>query len=134
MYRVAPPRQDALEGKGPQRRPQERLDRRLAEVAKAVGGGYCRLRMPLKLALAIRGTVAGRRLGALEGRGGGYPPPPLFQCISAPPPPLPQGSSPHPPPPPLQPQGLWAEQGQQAHTEWVTPDRYARPIWQSPEP
>ena len=31
---------DALEGKGPGRRPQERLDRRLEEVAKAVGDGY----------------------------------------------------------------------------------------------
>ena len=30
--------------------------------------------MPLKLALAVRGTVAGRRLGALEG-GAGVPPP-----------------------------------------------------------
>ena len=29
----------ALEGKGPQRRPQTRLDRRLEEVAEAVGGG-----------------------------------------------------------------------------------------------
>ena len=60
-----PPR-DALEGKGPQRR----LDRQLEEVAKAVGGGYCWLQMPLRLALAVRGTVAGRRLGALEGGGG----------------------------------------------------------------
>ena len=42
-----PPR-DALEGKGPQRRPQKRLDRRLEEVAKAVGGGYCRLQMPFE--------------------------------------------------------------------------------------
>ena len=33
---------DALDGKGPQRRPQRLLDRRLEEVAKAVGGGYCR--------------------------------------------------------------------------------------------
>ena len=33
---------DALEGKGPQRRPQEPVGRRLEEVAKAVGGGYCR--------------------------------------------------------------------------------------------
>ena len=56
---------DALEGKGPQRRPKKRLDRRLEEGAKAVGGGYCRLRMPLKLALGVRGTVAGHRLGAL---------------------------------------------------------------------
>ena len=61
-----------LQGKGPQklqRRPQERLDRRLEEGAKAVGGGYCRLQMPLRLALAVRGTVAGGRLGALEGIG-----------------------------------------------------------------
>ena len=65
----------ALEGKGPQRRPQKRLDRRLEEVAKAIGGGYCRLQMPLRLALAVRGTVAGHRLDALEG-GGGLPCPP----------------------------------------------------------
>ena len=43
----------ALEGKGPQRAPQRRLDRRLEEAAEAVGGGYCRLQMPLKLALAV---------------------------------------------------------------------------------
>ena len=60
-----PPSRDALEGKGPHRRPQRRLDRRLEEVAKAVGSGYCRLQMLLKLALAVRGTVAGHRLGAL---------------------------------------------------------------------
>ena len=41
------------------------------------GGCYCRLQMPLKLALGVRGAVARRRLGALEG--GGYLPP--FQCI-----------------------------------------------------
>ena len=74
---------DELEGKGPQRRPQRRLGRRLEEVAKAVGGGYCRLQMPLRLALGVRGTVAGHRLGALEeaGRGGGGGLPPPFQCI-----------------------------------------------------
>ena len=55
---------DVLEGKG-------RLDRRLEEVAEAVGGGYCRLQMPLKLALGVRGTVTGHRLGALDGGGGG---------------------------------------------------------------
>ena len=55
-------------------------------VRQAVGGGcqsswggYCRLQMPLKLAFAVRETVAGHRLGALEG--GGCPP---FQCIPAP--------------------------------------------------
>ena len=62
---------DALEGKGPRRPPQKRLDRRLEEVDTAVGGGWCRLPMPLKLALGTRATVAGHRLGALEG-GGGY--------------------------------------------------------------
>ena len=45
-------------------------------------GGYCRLPVPLKLALSVRGTVAGHRLGALGG-GGRLP---LFQCIPAPPP------------------------------------------------
>ena len=64
-FRCLSPPGDALEGK----RPQRRSDRRLDEVAKSVGGGYCRLQMPLKLALAVRETVAGHRLGALEGRG-----------------------------------------------------------------
>ena len=50
--------------------------RRLEEVAKALGGGYCRLRMPLKPALGVRGTVAGHRLGALEGAVVGEPTPP----------------------------------------------------------
>ena len=58
---------DAFEGKGPQRGPQRLSDSRLEEVAKAVGGGYCRLQMPLKLALAVKETVAGHRLGALKG-------------------------------------------------------------------
>ena len=69
-----PPR-EVLEGKGSERRPQQRLDRRLKEVAEAVGGGYCRLQIPLKLALGVRETVAGHRLGALE-RGGGATSPP----------------------------------------------------------
>ena len=64
----------ALEGKGPQRGPQRRLDRRLEEFAKVVGGGYCWLQMPLQLALGVRRTVAGRRLGALGGGGGSSPP------------------------------------------------------------
>ena len=64
---------DALEGKGPQRRPQRWLGRRLEEVAKAVGGGYCRLQMPLKPPFGVRGTAAGHRLGALEGGGEGFP-------------------------------------------------------------
>ena len=65
---------DALEGKGPQRRPQERLGRRLERVAKAFGGGYCRLQMPLKSALGVRGTAAGHSLGALEVGGVTFPP------------------------------------------------------------
>ena len=70
---------DALEGKGPQRRSQKRLDRRSEEVAEAVGGGYCRLQMPLKLVLAVRETVAVGRGWAPWRRGGGGLPP--FQCI-----------------------------------------------------
>ena len=54
-------------GHGPQGWPQRRLGRRLEEVAKAVGGGYCRLQMPFTQALAVRETVAGHRLGAVEG-------------------------------------------------------------------
>ena len=57
----------AIKGKGPQRQSQQRLDRRLEEVAKAVGGGYCRLQMQLRLALAVWETPAGHRLGALKG-------------------------------------------------------------------
>ena len=41
------------------------LDRRLEEVAKAVGGGYCRLQLPLRLAFAVRETLAGHRGGQL---------------------------------------------------------------------
>ena len=68
---------DASEGKGPQRRPQKWLGRRLEEVAKAVGGGYWRLQMQLKPALGVRDTVAGHRLGALFGGGGGGSPLPI---------------------------------------------------------
>ena len=49
---------------------------------KAVWGGYCRLQMPLKLALAVRGTVAGYRLGALEGGGDTSPPFPMRGGLS----------------------------------------------------
>ena len=73
-------------------------------VDKAVEGGYCRLRMPLKLASGFRGTVAGHRLGALEGGGCLSP----FQCIPAPKPciltsgrkpPIPCATAGDPPPP-----------------------------------
>ena len=66
---------DASEGEGPPRRPQRRLDRRLEEVAKAVGGGYQSVTNAIE-AGACRQGEAGRRLGALHG----VPPPPL-QCI-----------------------------------------------------
>ena len=82
-----PPPRDALEGKGPQRRPQKRFDWRLEEVAKAVGGGYCRLRMPLKPALGVREPVAGHGLGALEGGGTS----PASNASLPPPPPAPWG-------------------------------------------
>ena len=38
-----------------------RLGRRLEEVAEAVGGGYCRLQMPLRPALGVGETVRGDR-------------------------------------------------------------------------
>ena len=77
-------------------------------------GGYFRLQLPLRLALGVRETVAGQRLGALEGAGGGagVVPPPLSMhpgqgggsCQQAPPPaeqpralPLPLGAEPRPP-------------------------------------
>ena len=62
-----------MHAKGPVLHARAQLDRRLEEVAKAVGGGYCRLQMPLKLALGVRGTVAGHRLGVLERVWGGTP-------------------------------------------------------------
>ena len=40
--------------------------------------------MPLKLALAARETVAGRRLGALEGRGVPRPPLQMHRCPEGP--------------------------------------------------
>ena len=43
----------------------KRLGGRWEEVAKAVGGGYYRLQIPLKMALGVRETVAGHRLGFL---------------------------------------------------------------------
>ena len=49
-------------------------------VAEAVGGGYCWLQMPLRRAHAARETVAGHRLGALEGGGGGTSPPSNASC------------------------------------------------------
>ena len=48
-------------------------------LPKRLGGGYWRLQLPLKLALAVRRTVAGHRLRSWRGRGGDLPP---FQCIA----------------------------------------------------
>ena len=65
LFKFVPAPRHALEGRAPQRQPEERVDGRLQAVAKAVGGGYCRLQMPLRLALGVRGTVSGHRLGTL---------------------------------------------------------------------
>ena len=86
----------ALEGKGPPRRPQRRLDGRLEEVAKAVGGRL--LSVTNAVELGVRETPAGRRLGALEGTsppsnaslgvggwlGDGTPPPPQVVRLQMP--------------------------------------------------
>ena len=69
-------------GKGPQMRFQKRSDRRLEEVAKAVGGRYCRLQMPLSLAVAIGGGGEWLHIGWAPGREGGVTP--SFQCIAVP--------------------------------------------------
>ena len=66
---------DALEGKGPERWPQNRLGRRLEGFAKAVGGGYCRLHMPVKPALGCRGQWLG--VGWAPWKGGGIAGQPL---------------------------------------------------------
>ena len=63
--------QGSIRREGTSDAPQRQLDRRLEEVAKAIGGGYCRLQMPLTLALGVRDTVAGHKLGGLKGGGGG---------------------------------------------------------------
>ena len=85
FFTVPPPPRDALERKGPHRRPPAAVRQAVGGGCRGGWGGYCRLQMPLRLALGVRGTVAGHRLGALEG--GGTSPP--FQCIPAPPPPQP---------------------------------------------
>ena len=71
----------ALEREAPQRQPQKRLDRRLEEATKSVGGNYWRLQMPLKLALAARETLL--RVGWAHWRKGGGGCLPPFRCIHA---------------------------------------------------
>ena len=69
-----PQPQGCIRREGAPKAAPEQLDRRLEEVARAVGGGYCRLQMPLKLAQGVRGTVVGHGLRAPEGWGGTSPP------------------------------------------------------------
>ena len=65
---------DAFAAQGPQRRPQEAVRQAVGgAVSKSVGGGYCRLQMPVRLARGVRETVAGHKLGALH-RGGSLHP------------------------------------------------------------
>ena len=117
--------------------PRRRLGRRLEEVAKAVGGGYCRLQMRLGLALGVRGTVAWQRPGALEGGGGNFPPPfPMHPCTRPQgcaggrplPVPLPRTPSPspnragHPPCPPTPPPQAMAVGAQRSNLMTVPTD------------
>ena len=69
------------DGKGPHRRFRKRLDGRVEEVAEGGTGGYCRLQMPWRPALAVRG-IAVRE--AARGRS-----PVPRQTAQAPPPPSP---------------------------------------------
>ena len=78
-------------GKKGQNTTDATLEAALEALGEAVGEGcqsgwgrlvtvsYCQLQLPLKLALAVRETVAGHRLGALEG-GGGAPALPMHPC------------------------------------------------------
>ena len=62
------------EGKGPQRRPQKRLGRRLEEVAKAVGGRLLSVTNAIEAGtLPLGSALAGRPRGGKEGAG--TPPP-----------------------------------------------------------
>ena len=62
---------DALEGKGPQRRPQKRLDRRLEEVAKAIGGRVLSVTNAIEAGTCHRRHSGWDWLGALEGASNG---------------------------------------------------------------
>ena len=65
--------------KGRDFRGNPRLGQAVGAGCRCGWGADCRLQMPFKLALAVRGPVAGHRLGALrEGGGCGFPP---FPCI-----------------------------------------------------
>ena len=68
------------QGKAPQRGFQQRSGRRFEEVAKAVGGGYSRLQMLLKLALGVRTRVAGPQAGDV----GGVSTPPCTASLPSP--------------------------------------------------
>ena len=50
---------DAVEGNAPQRQPRSSWIGGWRRLPKRFGGGYCRLKTPLKLAFAVRETVAG---------------------------------------------------------------------------
>ena len=63
---------DVLDGQGPWRRLRTPSGRRLEASTKAVGGGHCRLQMPLGLAVVVRARAAWHRLGPWSGGGGGF--------------------------------------------------------------
>ena len=96
-------------------------------VGQAAGGGcqsgYFWLQMPLKLALAVRGTVAGRRLGTLEGGGGSPAPPPASNAPLAAPPRVWKQA------PPTE-AGCWASSA----TGWPPSDLPAPPLIPPPPP
>ena len=61
---------DALEREAASEAAPEAVRQAVGGGCQSGWGGYCRLQMPLKLRFGVRGTVAGHRLGALEGLGG----------------------------------------------------------------
>ena len=66
---------DALEGKGPQRRPQRRLGRRSEEVAKALGGRLLSVTNAIEAGTWRQGDSGWAQAGRPGGGGGGTSPP-----------------------------------------------------------
>ena len=73
---------DAFDGKGPQRRPQQRLGRRLDEANEAVGGRLLSVSNAVEPGTWRQGDSGWAQAGRPGGGGGAYLPP-AFQCIRA---------------------------------------------------
>ena len=85
-YTPRTPLQGCIRTEGTSEVAPEPLDRRLEEVAEVVGGGYCRLQMPLKQTLPSGRQWLGVGWAPWRGEGGTsplpmHPPPPQDQSV-----------------------------------------------------